>query len=47
MSGDISTDYESHRAGSKIIKIVASLLSEIINENKEEVKKLKETGIFD
>jgi hypothetical protein len=44
MSGDTSTDYESHRSSQKIIKTVATLLSEIINENKEEFKNSKETG---
>jgi hypothetical protein len=46
MSGDSSTDYESHRSSQKLIKTVAALLSEIIHENKEEFKNIKETGIF-
>ena len=45
MSGEnSSTDYESHRASQNIIKTVSNLLSEIIQENKEEFKNQKETG---
>jgi hypothetical protein len=45
MSGEnSSTDYESHRASHNIIKTVSNLLSEIIQENKEEFKNQKETG---
>lgn len=44
MSGDSNTDKESNRSG-KLIKTVTTLLTEIINENNEEFKNYKETGI--
>jgi hypothetical protein len=46
MSLDNTTDSDSHRCNQKIIQTVASLLSEILQENKEEFKNAKETGIY-
>jgi hypothetical protein len=47
MSGENSSnDYENNRANQKTIKTVANLLSEIIHENKEETKNMKELGIY-
>jgi hypothetical protein len=45
MSSEASTDCESIRAGTDLIKSVSVLLSEIIEENREEQKKQKPNNL--
>jgi hypothetical protein len=41
MSGESPTESDNYRCGPAMIKSVSILLSEILNENKEELKNMK------